>query len=908
MFGLRALFTDRRRALLLLAFLFGVLAVPVRAEAATFVVTSADDADDGSCDPAHCSLREAIHAANATPGPDTITFDIPGLGPHRILLCSPLPLLSDDATVLDGTTEPDYTGAPVVFIEPAFIPTGPPPITHLAPCNPPSWGLWLQGNDITVRGFAIGNFQYPSTYPPAAMAIRVKGGTNNLIELNYLGYDPSGQTFGNDYGLVLEAEGQRIRNNVIADSHTGIYAIAGHQTIQANKIGTDPSGNFAAGNSWFGIWLEAHADFNLIGGSTLGMGNLISGNGAGIEVRTDHNQILGNFIGTDLQGSASLPNNEGVSFNGGSYNMLGGTGTTDGNLISGNTYNGVGFKCSAERNEVYGNWIGTDASGSQPLGNEEGIILEGLANVVGGTGAGQGNLIAYNVHEGIVMSWPALKHRIIGNTITQNLRGVALRPAFGSWPIEIAISENSISQNTELGIDLDPLGVTPNDPGDMDMGPNTLLNFPVLNSPTTSNATGSACTHCTVEIFLADGDPTGYGEGETLVGRGSADAMGDFNITLSGVGQCAAVTSTAIDSAGNTSEFSPYQFADCMTLSLPVLGALGIAFVLLGSISASVIGRGDSRSAGYLAAAGAVGGGAIAMTLLALVLSLPGVRLRSFPEGEDTRGAAQVLPPCEHYLYVEEMQPVEDAIVMSEDAPSFQWSPGENLPAGQVRWRLDLRASDGSQQNQSTTENAMPLSGFPGLLDASGRFLWRLAGEQTGAEEGVWQPFCRPTRWHSFLLISSLPPSEPSESKESSPAPSKTPTPTPTPTSVSEKPVCAYLALMNSNCRSSDYKDSKVVDIVLEGESAELLALNPELSHGRFLTPNQKECWIWLGLMDGPGNPLETCEVSVVDPPPPPPTDTPVPPCSPDMDQESCEASGGTWFEGAAGAPECICP
>lgn len=897
---------SRLRLLMLPLTIFYLVAFPASAEAATFVVNTSDDVDDGVCDATHCSLREAIKAANASPGPDTIKFDIQGPGPHRIPLCAPLPTLSDDATVIDGTTEPDYAGVPVVFLEPAFIPTGPPPITHLAPCNPPSWGLWLQGNDITVRGLAIGNFQYPSTYPPAAMAIRIKGGSNNLIELNYLGYDPSGQTFGNDYGLVLEAEGQHIRNNVIADSHTGIYATSGHQTIQANKIGTDPTGTFAVGNSWFGIWLDPNANENLIGGSIPGMGNLISGNGAGIEVRTDHNQILGNLIGTDIQGSASIPNDEGVSFNGGSFNVLGGTGPTDGNLISGNEYDGVGFKCSAEGNEVYGNKIGTDASGAGPLANEEGIILEGLANFVGGTGVGQGNLIAFNLQEGIVMSFPAMKHKIVGNTINQNLRGIALRPAFGSWPLEVAISENSISQNTELGIDLDPLGVTLNDPGDADVGPNTLLNFPELTNLTASTAVGSACPNCRVEIFLADGDPSGYGEGETFVGAGSTNAVGDFSIPLSGVPQCAAVTATAIDSAGNTSEFSNQMLADCVTLSLPLLGLLGSAFVLLGGVGASVIGWGGSRSKGFLAAVGAAGGGVGATILLTLVLSLPGVRYWTPPRDEGSPEAEDVLPSCEGYLLLEQTRPAEDELYASGEDLSFQWTPREDLPPGQIRWRLDLRTSDGAQQSRTTMESTVALSDFHDVSGRSDRFLWRLIGERDGAGDGHWQAFCRPTRWYSLLLISSAPENEPAEEDESSSEPSASATPTRTPTP--EEEVCAYVASRNSNCRASDYQGSKVIDILLQGEAAELLALNPELTHGQFLTPNQRVCWIWLGLMHGPNNPRETCEAPIEDPPTPPPPDTPIPPCSPEMDQETCEASGGAWSDTRTGAPRCVCP
>jgi CSLREA domain-containing protein len=66
------------------ALIFAALGFPLSAEAATYVVNTEDDVDDGECDAAHCSLREAINAANENPGADQITFDIPGDGDHII--------------------------------------------------------------------------------------------------------------------------------------------------------------------------------------------------------------------------------------------------------------------------------------------------------------------------------------------------------------------------------------------------------------------------------------------------------------------------------------------------------------------------------------------------------------------------------------------------------------------------------------------------------------------------------------------------------------------------------------------------------------------------------------------------------------------------------------------------------
>jgi hypothetical protein len=97
-----------------------------------------------------------------------------------------------------------------------------------------------------------------------------------------------------------------------------------------------------------------------------------------------------------------------------------------------------------------------------------------------------------------------------------------------------------------------------------------------------------------------------------------------------------------------------------------------------------------------------------------------------------------------------------------------------------------------------------------------------------------------------------------------------------------------------------------LIAILMQGETAELIALSPEYTHGKFEMPSGEQCWMWLGLLDGPANPLHDCDVPVIDPPPQP---SPEPICSEDMGQEDCEASGGTWGAVRVGAaPHCVCP
>ncbi len=88
--------------LILLSFL------PAGSSAATFSVNATDDLDDGGCDAIHCSLREAIIAANATQSVDLIEFASLGSGDQTITPLTALPELAGPTTI-NGATHPDGT-------------------------------------------------------------------------------------------------------------------------------------------------------------------------------------------------------------------------------------------------------------------------------------------------------------------------------------------------------------------------------------------------------------------------------------------------------------------------------------------------------------------------------------------------------------------------------------------------------------------------------------------------------------------------------------------------------------------------------------------------------------------------------------------------------------------------------
>jgi hypothetical protein len=133
-----------------------------------------------------------------------------------------------------------------------------------------------------------------------------------------------------------------------------------------------------------------------------------------------------------------------------------------------------------------------------------------------------------------------------------------------------AVLRNAIYSNVGLGIDLGPNGVTPNDPGDADTGPNNLQNFPVLTAATrtatlavTGTLNSTAATAFRVEFFANDAlDPSGHGEGQRYLGFVSVTTDGSGNaaiaaaLPVTGVSVGNFITATATDAAGNTSEFS----------------------------------------------------------------------------------------------------------------------------------------------------------------------------------------------------------------------------------------------------------------------------------------------------------------------------------------------------------------
>ncbi len=199
----------------------------------------------------------------------------------------------------------------------------------------------------------------------------------------------------------------------------------------------------------------------------------------------------------------------------------------------------------AQGNRVLGNLVGTTASGTVPLGNEEGgvALFSGTAtnNSIGdGTAAGS-NTVAFNGFAGGIV--------VVDGDQTRN-----------------PISRNSVFSNVGPGIDLGLDGPTTNDPGDPDAGANNLQNKPVITSA--KNASGrttisgklNSNPNRTFKVEFSS-NPAGTDEGKTFVGQKvlTTDGSGRATLSFSPASKAALgqnITATATDPAGNTSEFS----------------------------------------------------------------------------------------------------------------------------------------------------------------------------------------------------------------------------------------------------------------------------------------------------------------------------------------------------------------
>jgi uncharacterized repeat protein (TIGR03803 family) len=446
----------------------------------------------------------------------------------------------------------------------------------------------ISGNGAT--GFSIG------------VGVKITGplSTGNRLVNNYIGVNAAGDaavpntavgvSIGADQGdnsvgatdNMVGGTTNGSRNVISGNTVAEVSVFNGNQFV-GNYIGVDVTGSvgLSSGSGGFNLY---GAD-NRVGGTTPAARNIISGNRDGVSILDSSatgNVIQGNYIGVDATGSVAVGNSEnGVLLARGSprNNLIGGVAAGARNIISGNG-RGVSFGTFFEsgsdptENSVLGNFIGLSATGS-PLGNSiEGIYIRDYShnNVIGGTSPGAGNVIAYNGGGGV---------RILRVPVP----GPSEAPPYGNSILRNSIYSNSNLNALGLGIDLNQVGsvggdgVTSNDLGDQDAGPNHLQNYPVLtqgaNGAINCSLNSTPNRSFRIEFFANTvSDPSGYGEGEVFIGSQNVGTDAGGNVSIVFVPPIVpgknVITATATDLlTGDTSEFSFH--AETTTAQPPTL-------------------------------------------------------------------------------------------------------------------------------------------------------------------------------------------------------------------------------------------------------------------------------------------------------------------------------------------------
>ena len=443
-------------------------------------------------------------------------------------------------------------------------------------------------NVVSANGFsptATEEFDGIIVFGPNAKNVAIQG---NYVGTNLSGdaiADPSNQKTGNKgagVSLTTRTDGGGAtdgvvggatadKRNILGGNEAGVAMInaATKNRVEGNYIGTDKAGTAPLPNR-FGVLLYA-ADDNLVGGTTAGVRNVISGNSEeGLRMAVDGptsnpaklNKVQGNYIGTDLSGAVALPNGYGVVIVGADENVIGGDAAGMRNVISGNKRDGlriqndVDANDAARDNKIQGNYVGTAADGTTAMGNlEHGITLLGQVT---------GNVIGYS-NIALDGELQAAKACSVGecNRVLNNGVGVWVR---SDTSTENTIRGNRLADNKFMGIDLATGNTTPNDVDDADDGANRLLNFPVAVSTYRDPETGQRrvsgrvlgpdLDKLKIDIYSStDVDPTGHGEGRTWEASVTPAKNGSFTLDYTAFTN-AFISATATDQAGNTSEFS----------------------------------------------------------------------------------------------------------------------------------------------------------------------------------------------------------------------------------------------------------------------------------------------------------------------------------------------------------------
>jgi hypothetical protein len=525
------------------------------------------------------SFREAIIAANNTPGPQTIHFAIPqtewwgGMDIALIKLEEGAFVIQDDNTVIDFSTQTDYSGDTNPF----------GPEVGIFGLEGNGWGtpaIIILASDCTIRGLG-------GVWQRGASVAIWSGSRNKVVGCVSLGVEIDGPW-----------QGPSTTHNII-----GGIDPEDKNTLDFVDITCWSDDNIVIGNTLTtaavrGSQYCVYPQRNRIGGPTEVERNVISGfgrygeegfpTGEGVLVTWAQDTIVeGNYIGVTPDGlnAVSQRGTRGVEVRDSinttiRSNLIAGIYVVGINHASGQLFGaGIGITSINADNlgaTIQNNIIGTDINGQNELRTLNGILVTQFTSrdtprntVIGGVLPGEANTIAFVRSTGI---------------------GV------GPLTYETIISGNSIYDSGVIGIDLSIWAGwdqnTPNDPGDSDTnGGNHLQNYPVITEATSNTTTttvsgtlnSASNNQYRVEVFASPtAHPSGFGEGKLFLGYTdvTTDAAGNAPYTVTASqpipdGWVAAPTATDL-SLGETSEFGAAVAFDVTASCLPDLTGDGV--------------------------------------------------------------------------------------------------------------------------------------------------------------------------------------------------------------------------------------------------------------------------------------------------------------------------------------------
>jgi len=467
--------------------------------ASTFTVTNTNDSGAGS-------LRQAILDANANSGMDTIAFNVTGAGCDGSGVCTITP-----ASDLPTITSP-----------------------------------------VLIDGY---------TQTGSSANTNAEGALNTVIKIALI------RDGGTGFNFSTNSNGSTLRGVAVSGGwdYAVSSAFADNNSVKGCFIGTNAAGTAIVSPANIrGVDAQFSNNF-IVGGPNPADRNLVSGDlqtGINVHGHSSNGLIQGNLVGTDISGAALLQTLVGVGIGLGD--------TTPDAMVRDNVVGGYSYGIYPQNTNdtdfqmtILHNWAGTDVTGTVHLGNDQdGIFIGGKQIQVGGVGAGEGNVCAFNGGAGILVDYSifSLRVPIRGNSIYGNA------------------TANGANFHSPLGLDLGNQGgvgqggFTPNDLGDADVGPNNNQNFPLLKSVDVGASTttvhaflnSTASTQFTIDFYSNDGcvgHPQDFLEGRTYLGSDTVTTDGSGNVNFDtvlpvAIGATEKITMTATDPDGNTSEFS----------------------------------------------------------------------------------------------------------------------------------------------------------------------------------------------------------------------------------------------------------------------------------------------------------------------------------------------------------------